>query len=429
MRMTAALSGHLDGDLAAESACRVCAEALGDSRPTLVTLFLSSHHVESAKRIGEIVRNLLGPECLIGVSAETVAGGEVEMEGVPAISIMAASLPGVTPHPFSVESLPSVTGPGRNDHEALARAAGLAGDHRATILLCDPFSVAVNQLLPALSSARRFFTTPRNPDERPSPIIGGMASAANKAGGNALILNDRVVRAGGVGVSLVGTGSGGVQVDALVSQGCKPIGQPLVITGGKGQMITQLAGRSAVAVLTETLDALDEANRQKLRGGLFIGRAINEYKSRFGRSDFLMRNVVGVDRGNEAIAVADIIRIGQTIQFHIRDAQTAIEDLELLLDAQRLYETPAGVLLFTCNGRGTRLFDHPHHDAGAISRNFREPLGGELVAKGGKPMPPIPSRSPLPLAGFFCAGEIGPIHDQVFLHGQTACAAIFRALP
>jgi small ligand-binding sensory domain FIST len=257
---------------------------------------------------------------------------------------------------------------------------------------------------------------------RSSPIIGGLASGSNKPGGNVLLLNDRVLRTGGVGLSL----SGKIRVDSLVSQGCRPIGPTLLVTGCKGQMITHLGGRPALEALEEILDSLGPAMRERLRRGLFIGRAINEYKDRFGRDDFLIRHVIGVDKEHKFIAVADLLRIGQTIQFHVRDAATASEDLALLLDMQKLYEPPAGVLLFTCNGRGTRLFERPHHDAAAFARAFAPPMTGEQQAKGGTAMS-APSGG-VPLAGFFCAGEIGPVGDQVFVHGQTTCAALFRPM-
>ena len=426
--MAAALSGHLDAGQAAEAACRACAEALEGAHADLVTVFFSGHHLGAAATIARTVRERLEPRCLIGASAEAVVGGEIEMEQVPGVSVLVATLPGATLTPFNTDQLLPIAGNmTREELEPIAKAAGLTGDHRATILLGDPFSVPTNALLPAMAAARDFFANPRNnEDERPGPIIGGMASAAQRAGGNALFLNDKILRAGAVGVSIAGP----VRVDAIVSQGCKPIGPPLVITAGKGQMISTLGGKPAVQVLSGILDTLDGAGKQRLKTGLFIGRAVSEYKSRFGRGDFLIRNVIGVDRANEAIAVADIIRVGQTIQFHVRDAATAAEDLDLLLDAQKLYDPPAGVLLFTCNGRGSRLFNHSHHDAMAISRAFVDPVGGEQSAKGGKAIAPVGAitRRPIPLAGFFCAGEIGPIDDQVFVHGQTACVALFRGV-
>ena len=438
LRVGAGISGHLDAAMAAEYAVGRCAEGLGMSGggaatipPTtdLAVVFFSMHHLDAAGAIAHVVRKKLQPRVLIGCSTEAVLGGEIEMENSPGVSILAASMPGVRAHAFSTEEIPIPRDYVTSDPSPIAAATGMTHDHRGTILLADPFSVPLNALLPLMASARNQ-ATGHQPDphyagsllRRTSPLIGGLASGSNKPGGNVLLLNDRILRSGGVGLSLAGK----IRVDSLVSQGCRPIGPVLIVTGCKGQMITTLGGRPALEALEEILDSLGPAMRERLRRGLFIGRAINEYKDRFGRDDFLIRNVIGVDKEHKALAVADLLRIGQTIQFHVRDAQTAAEDLALLLDLQKLHEPPAGVLMFTCNGRGTRLFDKPHHDAAAFARAFAPPQTAEQQAKAGTA---IGGSSPtVPLAGFFCAGEIGPVGDQVFVHGQTACAAIFRPM-
>jgi small ligand-binding sensory domain FIST len=333
--------------------------------------------------------------------------------------MLAMSLPGVDLKSFRIEDLLPFVGP--DSGPDLAGAAGMTAGYRGTILLADPFSVPFNGLLPAIARARPGVSRDDpGSSRRPAPIVGGMASGADKAGGNALLLNGAVSRSGGIGVSF----SGPVRIDAIVSQGCRPIGQPMVITGGKGQIITSLGGKPALHALSEMIESIDEHSKNLLKRGLFIGRAVNEYKERFGRDDFLIRAVLGVDQNTEAIAVADLLRIGQTVQFHVRDATTASEDLALLLDGQRLHEPPIGALAFTCNGRGTRLFNAPNHDAAAISKAFAHPRAAEDRAKPGRPIPD--PRAAVPLAGFFAGGEIGPIGDGVFVHGQTASVALFR---
>jgi small ligand-binding sensory domain FIST len=431
LTFAAALCGNLDPIHAAQHASDQCLEALGGVEPDLAIMFFSVHHVHASMGLVSTVRSRLKARTLIGCSAEMVLGADSELEQAPGVSLFAASMPGVTIASFTGNDLPAPQAsakPGQTpseyaatDLEQIARVAGFGPDHRGTILLADPFTTPSTLLLPALAAARNRIGLQPGPDRRPAPIIGGFASSGNRPGANVVVHNDRLYNAGLVGVSL----SGAVRIDSLVSQGCKPIGQPLVITQSQGQMISQLGGRPALDVLTDYLDALDATNRQKLRGGLYLGRAVTEYKSRFGRDDFVIRNVTGVDRENKAIAVADLIRVGQTVQFHIRDAQTADEDLAMLLDAQKLHDTPGGALLFTCNGRGTRLFSTPHHDALAFARAFGSPTPAPDRAKGGSAIPPPPS--PVPTAGFFCAGEIGPIGNEVFVHAQTVAAAMFRA--
>ncbi|MFM7251404.1 MAG: FIST C-terminal domain-containing protein, partial [Planctomycetaceae bacterium] len=149
---------------------------------------------------------------------------------------------------------------------------------------------------------------------------------------------------------------------------------------------------------------IDEVDRQLVRSSLHIGRVASEYQERFRRGDFLVRNVVGADPDTGVIAVGDLVRTGQTVQFHVRDAGTAHEDLLHLL-AAAASPAPAGALAFTCNGRGTRLFPEPHHDARAI----QDCLGA------------------LPVTGFFAQGEIGPIGKRNFLHGFTASIALVEA--
>ncbi len=431
LRMAAGVSGHLDAIMAAEHAVERCAEGLslsggdGGVSADLAMVFVSVHHARHAAQIAELIRTRLGVKALVGCTAEAVIGGEMELENAPGVSVLAAVLPGVQVRTFATDELPIDRHQGASDDEDLADAAGITAEHRATVLLCDPFSSPLNVLLPKLALARRSAVGSLGDqgDEpsfrRAAPIMGGLASAASKPGQNALLIDDRLLHSGGVGVTLCGN----VRVDVLVSQGCRAIGPTMVVTGVKGQMVTGLGGRPAFEVLEEILQGLAPSLRERLGKGLFIGRAVSANKERFGRDDFLIRNVVGVEKMSKSVAVADLLRVGQTVQFHLRDAQTASEDLGLLLDAQRLYEPPAGVLLCTCNGRGTRLFTEPHHDAGAICRAFA-PTPGELTSKMGQAIP-APAH-PVPIAGFFCAGEIGPVGDEVFVHGQTACAAMFR---
>lgn len=413
----AGTSGHPDPAVAIEHAVERCTAGLNGARADLVFVFFSMHHVGAAGALAYVAQNRLSPGTLLGCSAEAVLGGETEIENAPGVSVLALGLPGVRLDAFTTDVLAIPREPGSPLTPARIDAAGIGSDHRATVLLCDPFSVPLAQLLATLGQAR---AKPVG-DDRPAPIIGALASAGSRPGANALLFNDRVLKSGGIGVSL----SGNVRVDSVVSQGCRPIGQPMLVTGVKGQMITSLGGRPAFGVLHELIDAMPEARRQDLGRGLFLGRAVSEYKERFGRDDFVMRNVIGVDRDHEALAVADLLRIGQTVQFHVRDATTADEDLALLLDAQKLYDRPAAGLLFSCIARGTRLFSRPHHDARAVSRAFAAPPQAEERAKGGTPLR-ANDPSLMPLAGFFAAGEIGPVGPEVGVHGQTAALALFR---
>jgi small ligand-binding sensory domain FIST len=318
-----------------------------------------------------------------------VLGGEEELEGVAGMSALALQLPGVSLSPWT--STPDDPIP-LSHADQIAQRIDLRDDFRAAIMLGDPFTTPITRLLPAITNC--------GGRGRPVPVIGGMASGASQPGHNVLILDEQVVRAGAIGVSIAGD----VEIDFVVSQGCRPIGQPLVVTKAKENVILELRGKPAMQVLQEVTTAMAEEERELLRRGVLIGNVIDEHKRHFGRGDFLVRNVLGLDQKHGGIVVGDLPRMGQTIQFHARDAITAAEDLQLLLDAQELKGRPFGGLLFTCNGRGKRLFDEPNHDIGIIN----ERLGSA------------------PVAGFFAAGEIGPIGEQSFLHGHTAALALFR---
>lgn len=412
-RLAAGVSGNPDSAKAAERACAQCAEGLGSGTVDLAMLFVSAHHVESMGAIAAVVRRELRVDCLVGVSGEGIVGGRAELERAPGVSVLAARLPGVSVVPFTGDDL----APFDESPEGLAklgRGFGADSELRAAFVFADPFSVPIMGLLPAMNRARA-------EGGSQGAIIGGLASAAAKAGGNALVLDDAVYRSGLVGLSLRGP----VRVDTVVSQGCRGFGPNLVVTKAKKNAILELSGRPALHVVRDTVESLPEEDKKLLEKGLFVGRVINEYKERFGRDDFLIRNVVGVDDNHNAIYVSDFLRVGQTIRFHMRDAKTADEDLAMLLDAQQLRDPPLGGLLISCNGRGTRLFETPGHDAEAIARAFAPGRGGEELAKGGKEIDPGLGTM-LPVAGFHAGGEIGPVGGESYLHGHTACLALFR---
>jgi small ligand-binding sensory domain FIST len=208
-----------------------------------------------------------------------------------------------------------------------------------------------------------------------------------------------------VGVAICGP----IEIDVIVSQGCRPIGKPLRVTKCTQNRIITLDDRPPIEVIQEMVDQLPERDQALMREGLYIGRAIHlkSSDSEFGRGDFLIRGVLGGDQHTGAIVIGDVPEEGEWVQFHVRDAATAEEDLEMMLAPQTFYDPPAGGLLFSCNGRGSRLFDHPNGDV----RIIQNALGGDVM---------------VPLAGFFCGGEFGPVSKRNFLHSHTASLALFR---
>lgn len=385
MRFHAQLSDHESTLLAADALVEAAGSAI--QSPDLALLFFTDHHALEAQALLDRVHSSLGPAVLIGCSAEGVIGPASEIERAPAMSLMTASLPGVRVSSFSIA---------RNDWqelltetEQLKERMGAGPDTRAMIAFGDPFSTPAVNLLPALDELLPGV-----------PLIGGMASAGRQPGQNVLLCHDATQSEGMVGVAL----SGAIEVETIVSQGCRPFGNHMVITRSHDNVIQQLGGKPALQALRDAIMELPESERQLLQNGLFVGRAISEYRDTFGRGDFLVRSVMGVDNVSGAIAVGDYIRTGQTVQFHVRDAATATEDLSLMLAGQSGKPAPGGALLFSCNGRGSRLFDTDSHDVKAAN----------------SAMPRTP------LAGFFAAGELGPVGGKNFIHGHTASFALFR---
>jgi small ligand-binding sensory domain FIST len=348
--------------------------------------FFSADFAAVAASGADRLNTTLNPRVLIGCTSEGVIGKAEEIENQPAIALVAARLPGVNLVPFTLNS---------DDWDTLGDTAGFRAliaappDTRLIIMLADPFSTPLDQVLNAF-----------NTDYPGVPIIGGMASGAQEPGGNALLLNDRAYASGAVGVALAGD----FEADIIVSQGCRPFGRTFTVTETQGNVIVSLEGEPPLQHIQNLVAQLSEEDQALLKNGLFVGRAIGTAHENLGRGDFLIRSLLGVDRQSGAIGVGDSIREGEMIQFHLRDQRTAEEDLELLLTPQALDAPPSGALLFSCNGRGTRLYDHPNGDISTI-QNI---LGG------------------VHLAGFFAAGEIGPVGGKNFLHGHTASMALFR---
>jgi len=229
--------------------------------------------------------------------------------------------------------------------------------------------------------------------------VGGLASGGGGPGEHAFICGRRVMRHGAVAVTV----EGGVRLRVLVSQGCAPVGPEMVITSADGNIIHELAGRPAYERLTEIVAGLDDHGREIVQNGLLAGLVIDENRAEYGADDYLMRAVMGGDADQGSLVVGDTVRVGQTFRFHARDADSADADLRAALRHHAENgERPQAALLFACNGRGSNMYAEPDHDAGAVA----DELG------------------PIPLAGMFCSGEIGPVGGHTFLHGFTATMAL-----
>lgn len=415
LRFARALSAYEHPGFAAEQITAQIIDHLGEA-PDLIVLFASGPLASAIGMIASMVSERTGAGHIIGTTVCGVLAGATELEHRAGIAVLAARLPGIAVAPLRNEDFRAIHDAGADAGAVLRGRASADGGLAATFVLADPFSVPLNGLIPVLGRAH-LAAEVGAPD---AVLFGGVASAGSKPGGNTLIVDDLVTEQGVVGVAL----SGPIRCDMAVSQGCRPVGENLVVTRSKGNLLFELGGRPALEVIREQIGVLGEADRRLLSGGLFVGRVIDEYKKHAGRGDYLIRNVLGADEQSGGVAVADIIPPGRTVRLHLRDATTATEDLALLLDAQALHGPPDGALLVTCNGRGERFFGKQNHDAVAIQRAFLPAESGPEAAKAGESIDP--DHREVPLAGFFAAGEIGPIGRESFVHGYTACLGCFR---
>ncbi|HEY9736978.1 MAG TPA: FIST N-terminal domain-containing protein [Trichocoleus sp.] len=373
--------------------------------PDLGLVFISSAFTSEFPRLLPLLQEVLPMPVLIGCSGGGVIGmtadnETLEVEETSALSLSVAALPGVSVQSFhfSSDDLPDLDSP----PDAWIDLVGVDPEDKPQfILMADPFSAGINDLLQGLDYAY------------PGAVkVGGLASASSYTRTSGLFCDRTLYEDGVVGVAL----SGNVTLDAIVAQGCRPIGSPYRVVEAERNIVLKLEDpdkgdelRPPLEILQELFQTLDEEDRSLAQNSLFIGIAQDGFKQTLEHGDFLIRNLLGVDPKVGAIAIGDRIRTGQRVQFHLRDARTSADDLETLLSRYRLQNqveavSPVGALLFSCMGRGEGLYNEPNFDSRLFSRYLQQ----------------------VPLSGFFCGGEIGPIGGTTFLHGYTSVFGICR---
>ena len=376
----AALSRHPVVAQATGEVVGAVLEQIGEA-PDLAVVFADSGRTGALEDVVATIGTLVRPRVLVGSTASMVAGTQHEVEDAPAIAVLAARFPEVDDPtvPVRLQSISTSEG------EAVLGLPDIGDQPRTLVLIADPFSLRVDLVLDALATSAPGLT-----------IVGGMASAARAPGGNRLVLDGRLHDDGAVGALL----PAGLDIRAVVSQGCRPIGDPMVVTKAASSLIEELASEPALPRLLRLIEGLDTDERALAARGLHLGVVVDERKDTFGPGDFLVRNVLGAVREREAIAVGAEVEVGTVVQFQVRDASTADAELRALLSGV----DAAGALLFTCNGRGTAFFGTADHDAAAVA----DVSGGAV-------------------AGMACAGELGPIGTRAFVHGFTASVLLFAA--
>ena len=398
MRFTSAFSTNTHLQSALDEACGAIVDEI-DSSIDIAFVFFSCEYIADAERAGLSIQQLaeqlvdrLGTDNVIGCSGESIVANQYELQWQPAISIWAGSFTSIQIECCHLE------------YRSFGDDAGfegwtdsLAGDwpERSTMFIfAEPFSFPTDVFLHRM-----------NEDRLGVPVIGGIASGASQPGDARLVLGNQAYDSGAVLMRI----NGEFDVDCLVSQGCRPIGHPLVITRSERNEIHELGGQPALKQLESIVKSLPTREQSMVNRGLHVGRVISEYTDQPQQGDFLIRNVIQIDQEAGTIVIADYVRPGQTIQFQIRDHESAHAELKFLLSQYLSHSDAAceSALMFSCNGRGTRMFPVDHHDAGLL----REVVGA------------------IPVAGFFAGGEVGPIGGSNFLHGFTTSIALFRKRP
>ena len=393
MKWASHVSARPSLEEALDESCDSVQAQLGPGiEPDLIVAFASVHHDRPESPVPDALRARFPHAAIVGCSGAGVIGGGHEVEDGPGLSITAGQLPDVTLRCFHVgaSDLPSPDAA----PEAWADLIDVPLDtDPAFLLLADPFSLDSEALLTGMDYAFPGCAK-----------IGGLASGGGPSSPHALYLNDKLYREGAVGVALFGN----VVVDTVVAQGCRPIGEPMRVTAADRNLLLSLDGKPPIERLQQVYERSSPRDQELVQRNLFMGIAMDPLLESVGPGDFLIRNVVGMDPSRGVLAVGALLREGQVVQFHVRDAETSGEDLRQALSSYRRSagdRSPAGALLFSCTGRGRHLYGTVDHDTGIFD---------ELVGS-------------LPLGGFFCNGEIGPVASITYLHGYTSSFAIFRA--
>jgi small ligand-binding sensory domain FIST len=388
VKWASALSALHDLGPSVDEATAALAEQLGGVEPDVVVAFVSGH---DAAGLAGMLRPWLGDGLLLGCNGSGVIAGGVEQEEGPALALLAGVMGGVELNAVHVgqRALPPVTAA----RESWWDLAGVRPEAEpAFTLLADPYSFDVEHCIRGLDRAFPGAT-----------VVGGLTSAISQPGQARLLAGSDVFDSG----ALLVAWSGNLRLDAVVSQGARPVGEPLFVTGSDGERIRELDGKPPREVLGELFSTLDEADRELFNARqLLIGLALPGPRQEVGAGDFLVRQVIGLDADTGELVIGARAAANAVVQFHLRDAEAAAADLERQLGRQvaGAAAPPAAALMFSCVGRGASLYGVPGRDAGLFRRSFGD----------------------VPLAGLFCAGEVGPIQGATFLHGYSAVIGLIR---
>jgi small ligand-binding sensory domain FIST len=391
MRWSSAIDIDRSLSAAVERATESVFLGLGRKEPDLLIAFVSTEHAARFDALPELIRREFDSALLFGCCARGVIGGGREVEDQSSVSLTGAILPGVklkATH-FDAAQIPPLYAEPRVWEDTLRLTAN---QQPSFLMLADPYSFETETFLKGLDRVYPL-----------APKIGGLASGARQAGSAALYVGQQVHHSGCAVLAMTGN----IELDTIVAQGCRPIGDPMFVTAAHENLIRELDGHSPRDVLADLFERLPPPDREAFSQSLFLGLAMRSDASQYVPGDFLIRNILGMDPQSGALWVNEHVPSNSVVQFHLRDAATSAHDLERMLRsyaASRPITPDSGALLFSCEGRGVGLYGQADHDSNAFRR---------LVCD-------------VPIGGFFCAGEIGPVQTSTYLHGYTSAFAVFR---
>lgn len=378
MRCGDGMAVGLEPERSVELAVTEAKLPLAGTEPDLACVFVCGMDPDTAGHALELAAKATGAAHVIGCAADGVLGAGQAAEGLPAVSVWTAAGTDLRLRTFHLEVM-------RTDTAMTVVGMPEMGDASAGLLIVDPWSFPVDGFVS------------RSNDTLPGlPLVGGVATGLSGPGGTRLMVDGHVVSRGAVGVLL----SGAASVRTVVSQGCRPVGPTMTVTAADGNLLLGLAGRPALQKLREVVAGLEPEDQARASAGLQLGIAMDEYADEHHQGDFLVRGLVGVDESRDAVAIGDVVEVGRTVRFHVRDAEAASADLRSTLVRFRSTADldAEGALLFSCTNRGEGMFGAADHDV--------------LTARAG-----LATRR---VGGFFANGEIGPVAGRNHLHAFTA---------
>jgi len=385
MAKSRAASFSFEGAFSASAVAEVASRIRGalDAPANVGFAFVSPGYLEHVQEFCEILRVDGHIVDVIGTTAAGNLDGGVEHEGGEGFSVLALAIPGAG---IPVAAL-SQDNPG--DAAGLGARAGV-GKIEGWIAFANPFTFDVEPWLAGWT-----------PSSSGIPVVGGLASGGRSAEECAVFLNGRPVDCVVAGVSAP------ARLVPVLNQGCRPIGEPLTVTRAQENVIFALGARPAYEALESAFETLSDKEKSTARGNLFAGLAGTEYVDDFRPGDFMVRNILGADPNSGAVVIGGIPRVGQTVQYQLRDALSAESELNATLRrVSAEWGAPAASLIFACTGRGKNFFGDGGNDAGSVQKA----LGVH------------------PSAGFFCGGEIGPVGRRNCVHSHSlACAILMES--